>query len=273
MSGLGTRVSAALSGPVGTRLATPLGSLLVSVRRREPCLVRYDGTDWIHRYPDGTVVRSRLGGGSASILDRAARDTFLYGYVPGPGDVVLDIGAGTGEEVRVFAGLVGDTGRVVCVEAHPRTYRCLTKTVVHNRLANVSTVHCAVTDRPGPVFISDDEVAYVSNSLTDAGHGVGVPGRPLTEILARAGVDHVDLLKLNIEGAEYAVLAAALEVLPTIANLVVSCHDFKADRLGAGGPRTFAAVTELLGGAGFAVRTRPADRRRPWLRDYVYASR
>lgn len=255
------------------RLMAGLGSLLLSARYRSRCAVRYDGGHWLHRYRDGTVVRTSLGGPSPTIRDGYARDVFLFDYEPRTGDTILDLGAGLGGEVCLFSRLVGEPGRVVSIEAHPRTFAGLRQTIALNRLTNVVPVQCAVVGEPGRVLIGDDPVDHVLNGLTsDTVGAVAVPGRRLDEIVRSLGVERVDLLKMNIEGAELDVLESSRDVLATVDNLVVSCHDFLADGPGPDWRRTFDRVTDLLTSAGFAVRTRPSDSR-PWIRYYVYASR
>lgn len=266
----------ALDRRLDPRIVAGLGSVYLTARARTRCAVRYDEGQWIHRYRDGVVVNTRLGGLSARWQDEVTRDVFLFGYEPRPGDTVFDIGAGVGGEVRLLSRLVGPVGRVVSVEAHPRTAACLRRTVALNRLTNVSVLECAVVGAPGPVHLADDPVAHIRNAVTtDAAAGVQVAGRTLDEIIASLGVDRVDLLKMNIEGAELGVLDGARHVLGMIDNVAVSCHDFLADEAGAPddhGQRTFAPVTALLRDAGFSIRTRPDDAR-PWIRNYVYGSR
>ena len=267
------RLLDAVDRKVDPRLIAGLGSVYLSARARSRCTVRYDGGRWIHRYPGGVVVNTALGGRTAEQEDRATRDVFLFDYRPRPGDTVLDIGAGVGSEVRLLADLVGQAGRVVGVEAHPTTFDCLRRTVELNRLTNVTLVQCAVVGTAGPVFISDDPVAHIRNGLTaDASGGVRVPGRRLDEIMESLGVDRVDLLKMNIEGAELAALEASFDALKAVEHLAVSCHDFLVERPGPDWRRTFAPVVALLRDAGYTIRTRPHDDR-PWVRHYVYASR
>jgi len=249
-----------------------LGSVAVSVKRRERCRVRYAGGDWVHRYRTGTVVQPHLGGPSASLQDQQTWDTFLYAYRPKPADIVLDLGAGVGGEVRLLSRLVGPYGRVVSVEAHPRTFRCLCRTIELNHLSNVTAVHRAVVGTTGTVFI-EDRLAHAGNSITTAAaDGVPVTGEPLGDLVERLRIDRIDLLKMNIEGAELAVLESAREVLPMVDNLVVSCHDFKADRGGAEWQRTYTGVRVLLADAGYTLLHRPNDGR-PWIPFYLYASR
>ncbi len=255
---------------VGPKVLSPLGSLLVSLRRREPCRVSHVDGDWVHRYRDGIVVTHALGGASARMLDRATWDVFLHRYRPAAGDVVVDLGAGAGDEVRLFSRLVGSTGKVVSVEAHPGTFRRLCRTIELNELANVTPMHCAVTDTAGVTYIEDGLPA--SNSLTDRTSGLAVPGDTLAGIIERSGVTRVGLLKMNIEGAELPVLRAAARILPMVRNLAVSCHDFTVGHPGPDPRRTYAETRRLLTDAGYVVWTRRHDPR-PWVRYYLYASR
>ncbi|MGW4462100.1 FkbM family methyltransferase [Micromonospora sp. NPDC004704] len=263
---------------VDRRVVAGLGSLFLSARSQSRCRVRYAEGHWVHRYPTGVVVNTTLGGLSARAQDQATRDIFLFDYQPQPGDTVFDIGAGVGSEVRLLSRLVGLAGRVVSIEAHPRTFACLRRTVELNGLSNVTALECAVVGDPGPVHLGDDRVDHIRNGLTgDATGGIEVAGRTLDEIVASLGVDRIDLLKMNIEGAELSVLEKSFQQFAIVENLVVSCHDFLSEPPYADGTdrawqRTFAPVIDLLRAAGYSVRTRPEDPR-PWVRYYVYASR
>ncbi|MDG4764774.1 FkbM family methyltransferase [Solwaraspora sp. WMMD406] len=267
------RILDAVDDRVDPRIIAGLGGIVLSLRARSRCVVRYEDDTWIHRYRGGTVVNTELGGLSAEREDEVVRDTFLYGYQPRPGDTVVDIGAGVGTEVRLFSRMVGDLGRVLSIEAHPRTFRCLRRTVELNRLSNVTLLECAVVDEAATVRIDEDALGHIRNGISQDGTGgIEVAGRRLDEILRGCGVDRVDLLKMNIEGAELSVLEGSRDVLDVVDNLVVSCHDFKAEGPADAWMRTFVPVQALLHDAGYTITTRPADPR-PWIPYYVYASR
>lgn len=271
--GLARQAVARLQDRLDPRLFAPLASVLMTIKRKDRCAVRLTDGDWIHRYRTGTVVQPFLGGESADGQDRNTSDIFLHGYRPKPGDTVFDLGAGTGSEARLLSRLVGPEGRVISVEAHPRIFACLKRTVELNRLENVTAVHCAVAGVPGTVFLQDDLERHVSNGITlDPENSIAVPGRTLVDLVDQYGTGGVDLLKMNIEGAELPVLAAAGRVLPLIRNLVVSCHDFKADRVGGDWQRTYVPVRELLAENHYRLQARRADQR-PWVPFYIYAAR
>jgi FkbM family methyltransferase len=255
----------------GPHAVAGLGSLYLTAREGTPCGIRFDDGLWIHTYPEGVVVDTKVRARSANDLDTAARDVFLAHHVPAPGETVVDVGAGIGSEARLFSSLVGPSGRVVAVEAHPTTFRCLRRTVELNELFNVDIVEAAVVGVPGPVLLHKDQATraiVVTDGITDV--ALAVAGRRLDEILDTLGVGRVNLLKMNIEGAELSALAGAADWLSQVDNVVVSCHDFRAN--GDDRMRTFAPVAALLREAGFHLRTRPNDSR-PSIPYYLYASR
>jgi Protein-L-isoaspartate(D-aspartate) O-methyltransferase (PCMT) len=126
----------------------------------------YDDGIWIHQTVHGYFAYHhpyiRL---NMEVLDTWARTVFLQNYQPNPGDVILDIGAGAGEEVLTFSRAVGQNGRVICVEAHPRTFRCLQKLVEYNRLENVILVHCAVSEPGCTETLIQDCPEYLRNRV------------------------------------------------------------------------------------------------------------
>jgi FkbM family methyltransferase len=57
------------------------------------------------------------------------------------------VGAGIGIESILYSRAVGANGRVIAIEAHPRTYACLVKTCEYSSLTNVTPLNIALVDR------------------------------------------------------------------------------------------------------------------------------
>src|SRR3954451_9184607 len=135
----------------GRRWLLPLpASLWLSVARRTPCFVHWRNGAWIHHYRGAKIPHKSLGRASPpDVFTAEARELFLHGYTPREGDTVFDIGAGIGAETLLFARLVGRSGRVVSLEAHPRTYERLARLCAVNRLANVTALQVAALDVEG----------------------------------------------------------------------------------------------------------------------------
>jgi FkbM family methyltransferase len=247
----------------------------ILVRYREPALVSYRSWGgWLVRGRGGVAVGPEPNVPPPPWLDRKAREVFTAWYVPRPGDVVVDVGAGIGEEVPTLARLVGPAGRVYCVEAHPRTFEFLRRTCELNGLDNVLLDNLAIGDTAGEVTISDvgDARNYENSILLEPDAGLRVPATTLSGYLATRRIERVDLLVMNIEGAERLAVAGMREVADRIRHVAIACHDFLADETGNEAMRTKRIVRDQLTGYGFEISERPEEPR-PWLRDFLYGTR
>jgi FkbM family methyltransferase len=259
-------IVARLDRPRRRALLLVPGSIWVSLTYRNPCLVYWRDGAWVHHYRGARIPHASLGRAAPpQVFTADAREHCLHGYVPRRGDVVFDIGAGIGAEALLFSRLVGDSGRVVSVEAHPRTFGRLVAVCRANRLANVTPLHVAVSDHDGHALITDDQ-DHVRNTLVGTGaNAVEVPAQRIESIARDLGVGRIDLLKMNIEGAENAAIRGLGALLDETQHVCISCHDFLADRTGDGRLRTKTAVRAFLTEHGFVVTSRN-DAAEPWTR-------
>lgn len=172
-------------------------------------------------------------------------------YEPSGDDCVVDIGAGLGAEILPLAARAPGL-RYVAVEIQPWVYECLCLTLAG----------CPAGFVPFGLAISD--APEVRISPTRAGEDAFVSGRgevPVATVgwsafLARHGIDRIDLLKMNIEGAE-AELLETVDLAP-VRRVIVGVHDFRADRGDGEHFRTRARVEARLSSCGFAVSPLPA---------------
>lgn len=246
-------------------------SAWVSVANRAPCLVRWQDGAWIHHYRGAKIPHASLGRAAPPrILTAEARDIFLHGYTPRRGDTVFDVGAGIGAETLLFSRLVGPSGRVVSLEAHPGTYERLARLCAVNRLANVTAVQAAASNAEGEALISDFD-HHLQNTIVGAEAGISVRACRIDTLAHELGITRIDLLKMNIEGAERLAVEGLARIIGAIRNVCISCHDFLADEGGSEQLRTKAAVRAFLEANGFRVTTR-ADAPEPWTRDYLYGT-
>lgn len=261
---------------VGRRLIGPAASLHQSVRYRVPMRIGVDGDgDWINRQPGITLFSPTVHAMPMKYIRKIALDLWCHDYTPVEGDTIVDVGAGIGAEAVILGQLLGSTGWLLAIEAHPRAHRCLEKSVRASGVPQVSPIHAAITREVGPIELSDDEV-HIANTIVDgraeSNTTVTVAGYPLDVLLRAHGVNQVDLLKMNIEGAEVDALLGAEAVLEETRNVVIQCHDFIADRGGPERMRTYSRVQEILKSRGFALTLREGDPR-AWVRYTVHGAR
>ena len=202
------------------------------------------------------------------------KEYWLQHYVPKEGDIILDVGAGRGEDTLTFSRAVGKTGRVIAIEAHPLSFAILRNFCRLNRLTNVTPVHLALMDREGTVQIVASESSWMENAIAadkeDA--GVAVRAGTLDEFCKAERLGDIAFLKMNIEGAEREALLGMKSVLPHVRQICVACHDFRSN-LGHGEQfRTRSFVEKLLTDYGFTLLSRSEDPR-DYVRDHIFGLR
>jgi len=140
------------------------------------------------------------------------QETVLMQNLLRPGMSFVDLGANWGYYTLLGADLVGPTGRVVSFEPHPTLYSLLKKNVSLNGLP-CTILPIAVADRFGEMtlegFDKEDGNWGVSKLVASSERErpqFRVRTGLLETLLDEAGVDEVDLLKIDIEGAEALVI-------------------------------------------------------------------
>ncbi len=136
-----------------------------------------------------------------------------------PGDVFVDIGANIGYDTLLASSRVGPTGKVVSIEASPRTFALLQRNLAANPLSsNVRAVNVAVFDRAGTLDLYEINEGNIGAATTLASRGgtrmATVTALPLEEILTPDELARLRLIKMDVEGAEPPILRHLLEQLP-----------------------------------------------------------
>jgi FkbM family methyltransferase len=130
-----------------------------------------------------------------------------------PGTRLLDLGAHLGT-VALSAAARG--ARVVAVEASPRNATCLAASARRNDFGTLAVENVAVGDREGSARFHE-EGPYGRVATDDDTEAVEVPMRQAASIVAAHGWDGVDLVKIDVEGYELAVLEGLRPLLRVVA--------------------------------------------------------
>jgi FkbM family methyltransferase len=129
------------------------------------------------------------------------------------GMTVYDIGAQAGFYTLFFSRLVGQSGKVYAFEPFAENIASLISHVRMNAIENITVVQVAVADKSGLGGFTVDCGKH-ENGLTRAqGASLLVATVGLDEAVHKHGVALPDLIKMDVEGSEAAVLEGARRIL------------------------------------------------------------
>jgi FkbM family methyltransferase len=146
--------------------------------------------------------------------DEAVESYFRW-YRPKDGDLVFDIGAHCGVSTYHFSTLVGPSGRVIAFEPDPLHHSLLLRNVERHQLSNVTVVDAAIASTAGFAMFQAEGTIGSNLASVSSRDTVGSTMQVRTMTLAHAFSQYgkPDLCKIDIEGAEIAVLNASRDLL------------------------------------------------------------
>ena len=206
---------------------------------------------WLSRYMDGVVpaalylakrrsdraVRAEgrfspfrfvFRGSDLSAVREVLRDDEYAFLRPVLNDVSAPIVIDAGAHIGLFSLWIlseKPASRILSIEADPQTYAVLCENIALSAVSDSSwrALNRAAWGDSQPVRFTDEGQA-ISHRVSDTGT-ISVKGVTLDELVDRIAPDgEIDLLKVDIEGAEEALLCANPHTLTQVRNLVVELH-------------------------------------------------
>jgi FkbM family methyltransferase len=161
-------------------------------------------------------------------FDAERKEQALVRLLVQPGMTVLDVGANIGEYTKLFSLLVGESGRVFAFEPDPDSARRIDEMVTRETLVNVELVNRAISEQSGKITLNRFPEEY--SSWNSIGHprmedprnpmqlvpivsSIEVEAVTLDQFCRTHGLDQIDYLKLDVEGAEFMALKGASTLL------------------------------------------------------------
>jgi FkbM family methyltransferase len=188
------------------------------------------------------------------------QETALVRSILRPGMSFVDVGANWGYYTLLAASLVGSKGRVLSVEPDPRLFPILQENVARSELEQVTVLQMAAAHKPGTLtlagYTEDGGNHGISRIITDGGGDESVfqvSSDSLDRILHQHGLLSIDLMKMDIEGAEAFALTGLAESLAErkVKRLLLELHPVQLAEHGS----TVAAVIQKLESAGYRAWT------------------
>jgi FkbM family methyltransferase len=246
--GFGRRVVAAAARPL-FRAAVAVGRPIGGIRPRRVY-------DWLGRlaYPSLEFHWRRNRWGDELYLSphyHIDRNILVFGtydadlhqaieHLVQPGMVCFDVGANLGEVALHMARRAGSGGQVHAFEPAPPIFERLRLHVVRNRMQDVVHTHpIALSDRTGPctiAFPGAEEDNQGLGSIANLGPKSGAAratasAMTLDEFVAEHGLTRLDLMKVDIQGGEPALLRGGRRTLTELGPdllMEISPEDLRA---------------------------------------------
>jgi FkbM family methyltransferase len=172
------------------------------------------------------------------------------------GGTFIDVGAHMGHCSLTAATLVGPEGRVVAIEANPEMVQHLSRNIHASGVTiDVQPIACSDSETLVDLFVASHANSG-SSSISQHNASLGaasqrnyrIQARPLDAVLNELNISRVDVLKIDVEGAELQVLRGAKETLTRHRPVVMVELDDQL--LGAMGTSS-AEVRALLASYGY----------------------
>src|SRR6516164_103912 len=207
------------------------------------------------RTTDGLTITIRQNFGDAmTISEIFLEDCYVRDLTLPQNPVVIDVGGFIGD-FSLYAVKRLNARRVIVCEPSPRNWALLLKNIANNGYENrIEPVNKAVTEGGTAMMNIDapDENQCMVSAYCPRGQPLSaVPGVSLSQLLRDHTVESVDLLKIDCEGGEYAILESTpADLFRRIRNIVFEYHDID------GGWAKLERVKQRLRREGYALHVR-----------------
>ncbi len=190
----------------------PMLSRLINQLRAGPVDVPYQGASFRFYHQASATERGALFNPDYNLEEL----DFLRSHTP-IGGVFVDVGANVGTYAMPLSRHVGASGKVIAIEPHPVTHSRLAFNRAASRFTQVHLVAAAAGPSDGELMIETDGDNLGASHIVSGdrpGNAIKVPSLKLQRILDDAGTDHVDALKIDVEGFEDRVLTGFFKEAP-----------------------------------------------------------
>ncbi|WP_116809834.1 FkbM family methyltransferase [Steroidobacter cummioxidans] len=136
--------------------------------------------------------------------------------------VILDAGAHIGLASVFFAERFHGAA-VIAIEPDANNFDVLCKNV--RAYPRVRPMRAGLWSRSTWLAIENPEAATWSYRVVESDEPTDIRAVSIADVMQLHGVDHIDILKMDIEGAELEVLSHSADWLSRVRNLLIELHD------------------------------------------------
>ncbi len=136
---------------------------------------------------------------------------------------IVDIGANIGLSALYFLKKY-PRAKFICVEPEPGNFALLSQNLsLEITRGKVSTLCAAVIDKDGTVSFKSEAAKY-NSKVQEGGGQKNVKAVNMSSVHENFALDHIDLLKIDVEGAEKYIFSGNTSWLDKIDNNIIELH-------------------------------------------------
>ncbi len=179
------------------------------------------------------------------------------------GATVVDIGTNIGYYTVIAGKRVGPKGKVFAYEPNRDSFNLLQQNIKINNFKNITPVNIALSDSLGRrvLYFGDNKCTHSFSDNRKTGRNELVETDTLDNSLKKHGSPKIDMIKMDIEGAEILALEGMIETIERSPGLIIFTEFYpKAIRRLGKSPIEFL---KKMQGLGFSIFAIDEDRKRP----------
>ena len=168
-----------------------------------------------------------------------------------PGMTFLDVGAGIGWFTLIGAHKVKSEGQVLAYEPMPSRFEVLRENIKLNGFKNVQCFSLALSDREGRLYMGGRWHMRLISRKTD------IPTKTISldSHFKTLDLENVDVVKIDVEGGELAVLYGMEQTIKNNLDIRIVCEVHKPMMLGSGNKKRLFSFMSKLGLETREIRT------------------
>ena len=144
-------------------------------------------------------------------------------------NAVIDIGGHIGL-FSLYAGTLNPKVPIYSFEPHSGNYALLKENLKQNRIKNVFPKNVAISNQIGQIelrFSKEDLNHSIIHAIEETGEQQKVETTTLEKIIDRHQLGHIDLLKVDCEGAEFQILEdTPKDIFDRVSHIALEYHDW-----------------------------------------------
>lgn len=175
-----------------------------------------------------------------------------------PGMTFIDVGANIGFFTMLGARRVGGSGKVIAVEPNSENCRLIMLSIRHNQMTNIKILSLALGAETGTAFFtpamgSNGTLQPESENSLLGSNCTIVPLAPLDALVK----EHVDVIKMDAEGAEGSVLRGAVGLIAMSRPIIVS--EFSPAMIATNSKMSATDFLDFFSSRDYIIRLLPRD--------------